>query len=34
MGTQPHVFYIGLDPRFESQVGGEGTLWQPSGHGD
>lgn len=33
MGTQPHVFYIGLDPRFQGQVEGEGTLWQPSGHG-
>lgn len=34
MGTKPHVFYIGLDQRFEGQVGGEGTLWQPSGHGE
>jgi tetrathionate reductase subunit B len=34
MGTQPHVFYIGLDQRFEGHVAGEGTLWQPSGHGE
>ncbi|MGV8892004.1 MAG: sulfate reduction electron transfer complex DsrMKJOP subunit DsrO [Burkholderiaceae bacterium] len=33
MGTQPHVFYLGLDDRFQHQVEGEGTLWQPSGHG-
>jgi len=34
MGTQPHVFYIGLDERFQGRVEGEGTLWQPSGQGD
>ncbi len=33
MGTQPHVFYIGLDERFQGRVEGAGTLWQPSGHG-
>lgn len=33
MGTQPHVFYLGLDERFQGRVVGEGTLWQPSGHG-
>ena len=33
MGTKPHVFYIGLDKRFQGQVEGEGTLWKPSGHG-
>lgn len=33
MGTQPHVFYLGLDERFQGRVEGEGTLWQPSGHG-
>ena len=33
MRTKPHVFYIGLDKRFQGQVEGEGTLWQPSGHG-
>lgn len=32
-GTQPHVFYLGLDERFQGRVEGEGTLWQPSGHG-
>jgi tetrathionate reductase subunit B len=34
MGTQPHVFYLGLDSRFQGRVEGEGTLWQPTGHGD
>lgn len=34
MGTKPHVFYLGLDPRFQGRVEGEGTLWQPTGHGD
>ena len=33
MGTKPHVFYIGLDKRFQGHVEGEGTLWKPSGHG-
>ena len=33
MGTQPHVFYLGLDERFQGRVEGAGTLWQPSGHG-
>ena len=33
MGTQPHVFYLGLDPRFQGRIKGEGTLWQPSGRG-
>jgi len=33
MGTQPHVFYLGLDERFQGRVEGEGTLWRPSGHG-
>ncbi len=33
MGTQPHVFYLGLDERFQGHVKGAGTLWQPSGHG-
>ena len=33
MGTQPHVFYLGLDEHFQGRVEGEGTLWQPSGHG-
>ncbi|MBK5206545.1 MAG: 4Fe-4S binding protein, partial [Polaromonas sp.] len=32
MGTQPHVFYLALDERFQGRVEGEGTLWQPSGH--
>ncbi|MEO5660501.1 MAG: sulfate reduction electron transfer complex DsrMKJOP subunit DsrO [Polaromonas sp.] len=33
MKTQPHVFYLGLDERFQGRVEGEGTLWQPSAHG-
>ncbi|WP_420213877.1 sulfate reduction electron transfer complex DsrMKJOP subunit DsrO [Janthinobacterium fluminis] len=33
MDTQPHVFYLGLDERFEGRVEGEATLWQPSKHG-
>ena len=33
MGTLPHVYYLGLDERFQGRVEGEGTLWQPSGHG-
>ncbi len=33
MGTKPHVFYLGLDERFQGRVEGEGTLWQPTGHG-
>lgn len=32
-GTQPHVFYLGLDTRFAGHVEGEATLWQPSRHG-
>lgn len=32
-GTQPHVFYLGLDTRFAGRVEGEATLWQPSKHG-
>ncbi|MCG9114917.1 4Fe-4S dicluster domain-containing protein [Laribacter hongkongensis] len=31
--TKPHVFYIGLDPRFAGRVEGEGALWQPQEHG-
>ena len=34
MGTRPHVFYLGLDPRFQGSVKGESTLWQPGGQGD
>ena len=30
MGSQPHVFYLGLDARFQGRVEGEGTLWQPA----
>ena len=33
MGSQPHVFYLGLDARFQGRVEGEGTLWQPSDAG-
>ena len=29
LGTEPRVFYIGLDPRFQGKVEGQGTLWQP-----
>ncbi len=32
-GTRPHVFYIGLDPRFQSRVDGIAALWKPSEHG-
>ncbi len=32
-GTEPHVFYIGLDPRFQSRVDGVAALWKPSEHG-
>lgn len=28
-GTEPCVFYIGLDERFQGKVDGQGTLWQP-----
>ena len=33
MGSQPQVFYLGLDARFQGRVEGEGTLWQPSALG-
>lgn len=29
-GTQPRVFYLGLDPRFQGKVDGTPTLWRPS----
>ncbi|WP_042698456.1 sulfate reduction electron transfer complex DsrMKJOP subunit DsrO [Azospirillum sp. B506] len=29
-GTQPRVFYIGLDPKFQGKVDGTPTLWRPS----
>lgn len=29
LGTQPHVFYIGLDARLAGKVDGEPTLWKP-----
>lgn len=29
LGTEPRVFYVGLDPRFQGKVEGQGTLWQP-----
>ncbi len=32
-GTRPNVFYIGLDPRFQSRVAGVAALWKPSEHG-
>lgn len=28
-GTDPRVYYIGLDERFQGRVEGQGTLWQP-----
>ncbi|WP_409567720.1 sulfate reduction electron transfer complex DsrMKJOP subunit DsrO [Rugamonas sp. DEMB1] len=34
MNTEPHVFYLGLDARFEGRVEGEASLWQPSHHGE
>jgi tetrathionate reductase subunit B len=30
MQSQPHVFYLGLDQRFQGRVEGEGALWQPA----
>lgn len=30
MGTQPKVFYLGLDDRFQGKVDAEPTLWKPS----
>lgn len=30
LGTKPHVFYIGLDPRFKGRVEGEPALWEPA----
>jgi len=29
LATEPRVFYIGLDARFQGKVEGQGTLWQP-----
>jgi tetrathionate reductase subunit B len=29
MKTQPHVFYVALDERFEGRVDAEPTLWRP-----
>jgi tetrathionate reductase subunit B len=29
-GTDPHVFYIGLDSRFQGRVEGTASLWKPS----
>ncbi|HYH40270.1 MAG TPA: 4Fe-4S dicluster domain-containing protein [Azospirillum sp.] len=29
-GTQPRVFYVGLDPRFDGKVDGTPTLWKPA----
>ncbi len=29
LGTQPHVFYLGLDERLTGKVDGEQTLWKP-----
>jgi len=34
LGTEPRVFYIGLDERFQGKVEGQGALWQSSTHGD
>lgn len=28
-GTEPRVFYVGLDERFQGKVDGQGTLWHP-----
>ena len=30
MGTQPRVFYIGLDPKMQGKVDGTPTLWRPA----
>ncbi|HYH23170.1 MAG TPA: 4Fe-4S dicluster domain-containing protein [Azospirillum sp.] len=29
-GTQPRVFYVGLDPKFQGKVDGTPTLWRPA----
>jgi len=29
LGTQPHVFYLGLDAAMTGKIEGEPTLWQP-----
>ncbi|WP_434623142.1 sulfate reduction electron transfer complex DsrMKJOP subunit DsrO [Azospirillum sp. B2RO_4] len=34
MGTQPRVFYIGLDPKMQGKVDGTPTLWRPAPHAD
>ncbi len=33
MGTQPNVYYVGLDPRFQDEAQGIDTLWRPSEDG-
>jgi tetrathionate reductase subunit B len=33
LGTQPNVYYIGLDERFQGKVEGQGALWQSKTHG-
>ena len=30
-GTQPHVFYIGMDERFTSQIEGKAAIYEPTG---
>jgi tetrathionate reductase subunit B len=32
MKTKPHVFYIGLDGRFQGKVKGQQALWRPAAH--
>ena len=32
-GTQPRVFYIGLDERLQGKVQGQGAPWKPQLHG-
>lgn len=34
MGTQPRVFYIGLDPKMQGKVDGTPTLWRPAPHAE
>ena len=33
LGTEPRVFYIGLDERFQGKVEGQGALWQSKTQG-
>lgn len=34
MGTQPRVYYVGLDDRFVDKIEGDSTLWKPRDRGE